>query len=166
MNCGIISESEVSQIEKVDSMNAANSESFERKVRSWMALAPQEQNPASCAVIVEAMLDGNEPLLAFDFLHEHVEPRGWLLYHSRKTARKSARSSPSSERTERTANVGHRGATAAGGGVSGSGGVTSPSRRRSATSEDAAIQDGILSLRELHARTLFEVGSLQAAKAS
>ena len=168
MNSGIISESEVSAIEKVDSMNAASSASFERIVRSWMALTPREQSPASCAVIVKAMLDGNEPLLAFDFLREHVEPRGWLLHHSSASARANARSSP---RGERSAKGGHRGATAAGSGarsghdaslsaLSARGGAASPSRRRKVPEAEAAV----LSLRELHARTLFEVGSLQAAK--
>ena len=165
MNSGVISESEVSAIEKVDSMNAASSASFERIVRSWMALTPREQSPASCAVIVKAMLDGNEPLLAFDFLHEHVEPRGWLLHHSSASARANARSSP---RGERSAKGGHRGATAAGSGarsghdasLSARGDAASPSRRRKVPEAEAAV----LSLRELHARTLFEVGSLQAAK--
>ena len=128
LNEGTISEDELSKIEIVESLAAATAESFDRKVRTWLALDEQSQTPLACLEIVQDMMAKKEALLAFDFLHENAEPRGWL-------RRRPFIMSAANRKTEEEK---------AGGAFS--------------------ADDSLFQLRKCHARALFEVGSLEAAK--
>lgn len=76
---GVLTVGEMRQIEAVDALAADETESYEKRVLQWRALAQEEQTPSACVVIVRDLLEiKHEPVLALDFLREHAKPRGWL----------------------------------------------------------------------------------------
>ena len=75
---GMLTRGEMRQIEAVDALAAAESESYEKRVMQWMALSAAGKTPRACCDIVQELVGNHEPVLALDFLRAHAAERGWL----------------------------------------------------------------------------------------